>query len=237
MFKKTALIVLLLGSLAAPLAWGQDDPDSEDALMQADDEWAGEGDESAAEAGEAEFVEETDANDSFDEESAADETAEAVFTDDSQLDESLDEDSASDESADIAADDGTGASPHPDTPRPGLPRAPSMDMNIAGLPGPVTYVRLAGRMDAVGADLIGLRFTTAVTSSARPVVVDLSGVDFVDSMGLRLMISAARGLGLKGHRMAVFGAQPLVQSVLEDAAIDQLMPVTATQDEALAAVR
>ncbi len=112
-----------------------------------------------------------------------------------------------------------------------------MDLDITELPGPITCVRLTGRLDAAGADAIGLRFTTAVASLSRPAVVDLSGVPFVASMGLRLLISTARGLNVKGHKMALFGAQPLVQGVLEDAAIDQIIPLAATQDAALAALR
>lgn len=112
-----------------------------------------------------------------------------------------------------------------------------MDIEITELPGPVTCVRLTGRLDDAGADAVGLLFKTAIASAARPAVVDLSGVGFVATMGLRLMISAARGLGVKGHKMALFGAQPLVQDVLDDAAIDQITPVAATQDEALLAVQ
>ena len=112
-----------------------------------------------------------------------------------------------------------------------------MDIDTYGLPGPVTGVRLTGRLDAAGADAIGLRFTAAVATAPRPAVVDLSGVSFVASLGLRLLISTARGLGAKGHKMALFGAQPLVLEVLEDAAIDQIIPLGATEADALAKVQ
>ena len=59
-------------------------------------------------------------------------------------------------------------------------------------------------------------------------MVDLSDVDFAASMGLRLLVVTARGLGAKDHEMALFGAQPLMQEVLEDAAIDQIIPLAAT---------
>ena len=111
-----------------------------------------------------------------------------------------------------------------------------MDMQIDPLDGGITAVRLNGRLDLAGADAIGLRFTAATASAAQPTVVDLAGVEFIASMGMRLLISSARGLGAKGRRMALFGAQPLVQAVFDDAALDQLMPVCATEAEAIAAV-
>lgn len=111
-----------------------------------------------------------------------------------------------------------------------------MDMQIEQRDGGITVVRLKGRLDIAGADAIGLRFTSATASAAQPAVVDLAGVEFIASMGLRLLISSARALGAKGRRMALFGAQPLVQAVFDDAALDQLMPVCTTEAQAVAAV-
>jgi anti-anti-sigma factor len=107
-------------------------------------------------------------------------------------------------------------------------------MTLSELAGSVTCVALVGRLDAPGADRISLRFTASVVSAGRPAVVDMSGVEFVASMGIRLLISTAKACSLKGGKLVLFGAQPLVQEVFEDAALDQLMAIVATQDEAVA---
>ena len=111
-----------------------------------------------------------------------------------------------------------------------------MEMTVTELAGSVTCVRLVTRLDAQGADRIGLRFTTAVAAQARNAVIDLSGVSFVASMGIRLLISTARALNGKGCKMVLFGATDLVQGVFDDAALDQIMPIVATEDQALAAL-
>jgi anti-sigma B factor antagonist len=111
-----------------------------------------------------------------------------------------------------------------------------MDMQVTELDGATSCVRLDGRLDAAGADAIGLRFTATVAGSGRPVLVDLSGCSFVASMGIRLLLSSGRALQQKGGKMVLFGAQPLVQSVFEDAALDQLLTLVATQADALAAL-
>ena len=67
-------------------------------------------------------------------------------------------------------------------------------------------------------------------------MIDMTEVSFVASMGLRLLISAARALSSKGQKMALFGATGMTQETLENAAIDKIVPVLGTQDEALAAV-
>lgn len=112
-----------------------------------------------------------------------------------------------------------------------------MNMSTSELESGVTCIRLDGRLDAPGADRIDLRFTTAAASGLHHTIVDLSGVSFVASMGLRLLISTARALHLKGGRMVLFGAQDLVRDVLEQSAIDQIIPLVGTAQEAIEQLR
>jgi anti-anti-sigma factor len=109
-----------------------------------------------------------------------------------------------------------------------------LELTVSELAGPVTAVSLAGRLDAPGADAIAVRFTAAVASAGRDAIVDLSQVSFIASMGIRLLISTARALGLKGRKLVLHGANPMVQGVFDDAALDQIIPSVRTADEALA---
>jgi anti-anti-sigma factor len=113
----------------------------------------------------------------------------------------------------------------------------AVEMTLTELEGPVTRVSLNGRLDAPGADRIGVRFTGAVAAHGRNAIVDLSNVTFIASLGLRLLISTARSLHLKGGRMILVGPSELVKEVLDEAAIDQIIPVVGTEAEALAELR
>ncbi len=112
-----------------------------------------------------------------------------------------------------------------------------MEMTVTELDGPVTCVRLDGRLDAPGADAVGLRFTAATSAPGRRSVVDLAGVSFVASMGIRLLISTARSVHQKGGKMVLFGATELVQGVLDDAALVQIIPIAGTEAEAVAELK
>lgn len=112
-----------------------------------------------------------------------------------------------------------------------------MKMAATELPGNLTCIRLSGRLDAPGADRIDVPFTAHVAAVGQDAIIDLSGVTFVASMGIRLLISAARGLARKGARMVMFGAQELVRNVLEEAAIDQIIPMVATEEQAVRTLR
>lgn len=111
-----------------------------------------------------------------------------------------------------------------------------MDMTLADIGPDVTCIRLNGRLDAAGAALIDAAFTRAATAPARPAIVDLSGVTFLASMGMRLLIATARALDADDLKLALFGAQALVQNALEQAALDQIMPIVATEQQALDAL-
>jgi anti-anti-sigma factor len=112
-----------------------------------------------------------------------------------------------------------------------------MEMTTTELNTDVTCVRLNGRLDSTAAERIETPLTAAVVARGRPAVIDLSGVTFVASMGIRVLIATARGLKLKGSPLVLFGAQGLVEEVLDQAALGQLIPIVETQPQALERLR
>ena len=111
-----------------------------------------------------------------------------------------------------------------------------MDMDVTELDARVIRVRLSGRMDTPGVDRGETRFLAGVVAPGRPALVDLSGVTILTSMGLRLLISAARSLAQKHAKLVLYGAPTLIHEVLENAAMGQIMPIVATEPEALAQI-
>jgi len=112
-----------------------------------------------------------------------------------------------------------------------------MDMDVSSLEGGITCIRLRGRLDAPGADSIGVKFSAAASMAPSRVVVDLSGVGFIASLGMRLLISSARNAKAKNGVMVLFGATTMVHDVLEQMAIDQIMPIVASEALALEQAR
>lgn len=108
-----------------------------------------------------------------------------------------------------------------------------MDLQIVAQTDPsLQLVVLSGRLDTAGVDAIENRFATATSASGRHALVDLSGVEILTSMGIRMLLSAARSMSARHTRLVLFGARDLVRDVLDIAAIDSLVPHAA--DEAAA---
>jgi anti-anti-sigma factor len=111
-----------------------------------------------------------------------------------------------------------------------------MKMDISSLGERHVRVRLAGRLDTPGVDSIETRFLASIVPNGNNTIVDMSQVDFVSSMGIRMLVSAARSLKMRQAVLAIYGLQEQVHQVLELVSIHQIIPVCSTDAEAQAAV-
>lgn len=110
-------------------------------------------------------------------------------------------------------------------------------MNLAAedLPDGATKVRLDGRLDVTGAGQIETRFS-ALAGARRALIVDLSAVDFIASMGIRMLLLGANAVKANHGRMVLLGARPDVAAVLKTARIDAIVPMYDDLPAAAAAV-
>ena len=100
-----------------------------------------------------------------------------------------------------------------------------MELETQDIDDDTRVIRIHGRLDAPGVDRLEARFNAAVVVGGHHALVDLSRVDFIASLGLRLFIVAVRAAAYKGRQIAFFGAQPAVRQVLEHAAFERIAPL------------
>jgi anti-anti-sigma factor len=110
-----------------------------------------------------------------------------------------------------------------------------MQMTKEELEGDVLKVALVGSFDIAGAGEVDMPFAV-ISGSRRKVVVDFAQVDFLASIGVRVLVKAARTIGNKGGRMALFGANEAARKVLASTGADTLISVTDDEASAVAAV-
>ena len=91
---------------------------------------------------------------------------------------------------------------------------------------------LTGRLDIAGAAEIETAFGEAARE-ARVVVVDLSGVSFLASIGIRLLLANAKALSRRDGHMILYGCDVQVEKVLRSTGVDQLIAIVATREDAL----
>jgi anti-sigma B factor antagonist len=110
-----------------------------------------------------------------------------------------------------------------------------MQMTKEELGDDILKVTLAGSFDIAGAGEVDMPFAV-ISGARRKVVVDFTEVDFLASIGVRVLVKAARSIGSKGGRMALFGANEASRKVLASTGADTLMTVTEDEAAAVAAV-
>ena len=108
-------------------------------------------------------------------------------------------------------------------------------MNVEPLALGVVKVILNGRLDITGAGLIDLQFS-AIAGSHRGVVVDLTNVSFLASIGIRTLLLGAKAVQRRGGTFVLLNPADEVEKVLEVTGVTDLMPIFHDNDAALAAV-
>jgi anti-anti-sigma factor len=97
---------------------------------------------------------------------------------------------------------------------------------------------LSGRLDTAGSEQIASEFATLAESAKQGVVVDLSAVTFLSSMGIRALIASAKAQQARGGRMVLHvDGNDVVIRTLEATGIDELIPMFDDADDAERALR
>ena len=97
----------------------------------------------------------------------------------------------------------------------------------------VVVVRMVGRLDTSTAPQAQASLDRVVDAGAQVVVVDLVGVDFMSSAGLRVLLAAAKRLRPKGS-LRLFGLNPTVKDVFVVSGFSMIVPVCEDESTALA---
>lgn len=110
-----------------------------------------------------------------------------------------------------------------------------MEMSVQELEGGVTLIALRGRLDLQGASAIEPKFK-ATAESRNSLIVDLSGVTYIASMGMRMLLLVGKTLATRHGKMALLAPSDDLATVLRTAGVDTAIPVRATQGDALSSL-
>jgi anti-sigma B factor antagonist len=110
-----------------------------------------------------------------------------------------------------------------------------MDMTVNETAEGVTQVVLDGRFDIAGAQAVDGRFAE-LAEKADILVIDLSKVSFIASLGVRTLMVSAKTIIRRGAYIAVAGAKESVEKVLRLTGFDELVGLYPDDASAAAAL-
>ena len=108
-----------------------------------------------------------------------------------------------------------------------------MQVTVSDDAGPNARVTLAGKLDIAGAEAIALPLAT-LSGAKKGVVIDMSGVTFIASIGIRHILLATKTMSRRGGRLVLLNPTDMVKDVLETAGVADLIPMVTSESEALA---
>ena len=112
-----------------------------------------------------------------------------------------------------------------------------MVFEIENLEGGIKKITLDGRMDIAGANAVDLKFTSHTSGEKGAIIVDMGKVDFIASMGMRLLLKCAKAQKNRGGMLVLYNLLPRVEKAINSAGIDVLIPLHADQESAIKALQ
>jgi anti-anti-sigma factor len=100
-----------------------------------------------------------------------------------------------------------------------------MELQYSELDNNIRMIKLIGNLDIMGVGQIETKFAGYCGGENARVVVDLAEVDFLASIGIRLLTLTAKSVTRRGGRMVLLNPTPDVQHVLEVTGIPAIIPI------------
>jgi anti-anti-sigma factor len=99
---------------------------------------------------------------------------------------------------------------------------------------PYTLLALSGEADITNSDQLRDLLDTEVAKQPSHLIIDMSGLRFMDSSALHALLRTNRALDRQGGVLSLVAPQEAVARMLRLTAADRLVPVYTTIDEAAA---
>jgi anti-sigma B factor antagonist len=99
--------------------------------------------------------------------------------------------------------------------------------------GDAKIVALAGKLDSVTSPEAQKALEAIVAEGGRKLAVDFSGLDYISSAGLRVLLGTAKQLRASGGGLRTFGMNETVREVFDISGFSTILPVFPSEADAL----
>ena len=93
--------------------------------------------------------------------------------------------------------------------------------------GPKIVLRVTGDINAAKAEILETPLLEAAAELSTKLTLDLAGVEYISSAGLRIFMMAAKRLRTRGERLSLRGVQPNALIVLQMANFTSFLDIVA----------
>ncbi|MBI4862141.1 MAG: STAS domain-containing protein [Candidatus Riflebacteria bacterium] len=108
-----------------------------------------------------------------------------------------------------------------------------MEIVTAAVDG-VVYLEFKGRLDAESAPGASQTVQDLLKTPCSKLLIDLGGLAYISSAGIRVLLLAAQGLRRAGGQLAVCGARGEVKDIIQVSGLGSVITVVEGRDQARA---
>lgn len=108
-----------------------------------------------------------------------------------------------------------------------------MVLDSENLENGVVIVKLNGRLDLQGAQQIDLPLAGVTAAPTKHALIDISGVSFLASLGIRSLLATSKSISRRGGKMLLINPKPNVMEILEVSGVSSLIPIFEDIDSGL----
>lgn len=98
----------------------------------------------------------------------------------------------------------------------------------------VLILRMSGRLDAVSSPNAETKVFDCINSGRHKLLLDFSGVDYLSSAGMRMLLSITKKLKtLSSGKLVIFSVTTNVMDVLKMSGFDHVLELVKTEEDGL----
>lgn len=99
--------------------------------------------------------------------------------------------------------------------------------------GDVLVLKLKGRLDAISSPTAEKKVFDCINNGQNKLLLDFSGVSYLSSAGMRMMLSTTKRLKTLSGKLVVCNITPNVMDVLKMSGFDHVLEIAKTEEEAM----
>jgi len=115
--------------------------------------------------------------------------------------------------------------------------SPQFELSDEQLASDTRVIAVSGEIHVTTAPEFSTRLNDAIAEGARGVVIDMSGVEFIDSTGLSVLLNGLRRVTRADGKLALVVTNPTVLRLFEITKLDSTFDIQSSREEAVARVQ
>ena len=99
--------------------------------------------------------------------------------------------------------------------------------------GDILILRMSGRLDAVSSPTAERKVFDYINSGQYKLLLDFSGIDYLSSAGMRMLLSVTKKLKTLSGKLVLFSVTSNVMDILKMSGFDHVLEIVQTEEDGL----